>query len=249
MKKRILGFFGACSVIAASWWGFTVSDDDFMMAVLGDSASTAFNSERKWNNLNNSWAGGRSVNSHYNRLVKLMPDKNVRVINLAVPGVDSHDVVRQAKTAASVELDYVTILIGSNDLCRGLDGIEGFRYRMYKAIKTLVDSSPDVKILLSSTPNIVQARHVAEDLVCDMVWTRVMEMCDVSSEDVFYESWWALNAVLDVIGQNNDNVIFSDAVMLQQIEPDSISLIDCFHASKQGQEMISELTWAQGWYK
>lgn len=247
--KKLLSIFGACSVVAASWWGFAVFDRDFMMASLGDSTTTAFNSDRKWNNLENSWTAGRAIQSHYNRLVKLMPERNVRVINLAVPGVDSSDIVRQAKTASRVDLDYVTIMIGSNDLCRGVENIEFFRHRIYQAIKILVDSSPDVKILLSSTPNIVQARHVASELSCDPVWAKVMERCDVRDEDRFYEDWWALNAVLDIVGRNNDNVIFSDAVMTQKIEADSISRIDCFHPSKVAQESIAEITWDQGWYK
>jgi len=247
--KKLLSIFGVCSVVAASWWGFTVKSSDFMMAAIGDSMSTAFNADKDWNNLDLSWSAGENIESHYTRLVAKFPDRNIRVINLAVPGVDSSDIERQARDASRVELDYATILIGSNDLCRGLESIDTFRDRMISAIGILIKKSPGIKILLSSTPNIVQAREVASSLTSKRVWSKVMERCDVSDTDRFYEGWWKLNAVLDVIAQNNEQVKYSDGVMLRDIEVDSISEIDCFHANIHGQEAIAEITWAQGWFK
>jgi len=218
-----------------------------MMATLGDSASTAFNAASEWNNLGLSWSSGSEIESHFVRLKRQFPGKRVRVANFAVPGVDSSDIERQARQASRVELDYVTILIGSNDLCRG--DISEFRDRVISAVGILTNKSPDVKILISSTPNIVQAREVAKGLTCERIWSKVMERCDVSDGDKFYDQWWRLNAILDVIAQNTKQVKFSDAVMLRKIEPDSISRIDCFHPNLFAQERISELTWKQGWWK
>lgn len=247
--KKILSLVGICTAIGAGWFSWSIKSNDFMIASLGDSTTTAFNSEQKWNNMQNSWATGESIDSHVVKLRQKFPDKKIRFINLAIPGVDSRDIERQAEIAARVPLNYVSILIGSNDLCRGKVDINDYRRRLYSAVDILIKSSPDIKILISSIPNIAMAREVAKDLVCDKIWTKLMQRCDVSDEDRFYDDWWKINAALELLAQSNKQVKFSDAVMNQKIEPDSLSHLDCFHPSRKAQEDISEITWNQGWYK
>lgn len=249
--KKILSVVGVFTIISAGWFSWPVqgNNDHLTYAVLGDSVSTGFNSEKKWNNLENSWASGTAIDSHFSRLHKKFPNKKISVINLAIPGVDTSDIERQAKVAARIHLDYVTILIGSNDLCRGFHDVDIYEQRIRSAIKIITNRSPKVKILISSIPNIPEVRHVAKDLSCDRTWSKVMMMCDVSDEDKFYDVWWRMNTILDIISRSNDNVIFSDSLMMREIKKDSISKIDCFHPNLKAQKEIAEMTWNDGWFK
>ena len=248
--KKILSVVVFVTIIGAGWGSMSVEGtDNYLMAVLGDSVSTGFNSENKWNNLENSWASGTAIDRHFVRLHKKFPNKQIEVLNLAIPGVDSSDIERQAKAASIVTLDYVTIFIGSNDLCRGFHNVGVYEQRIRSVIKIITDRSPKVKILISSIPNIVDARHAAKGLSCDKIWSKVMNTCDVSDEDKFYDVWWSMNTILDVISRSNDNVIFSDAVMTREIKKESISKIDCFHPNLKAQKEIAEMTWNDSWFK
>jgi lysophospholipase L1-like esterase len=70
-----------------------------------------------------SWASGRRVDSHYERLNALSP-VNVAVANVAVSGSRAQDLpaqidelVKRHRKGKYLELSYVTILIGANDAC------------------------------------------------------------------------------------------------------------------------------------
>jgi hypothetical protein len=92
------------------------------IAALGDSISTGFASclvltscER------NSWSTGDGirVRSHYRRLLDQNPAIRGRTYNHARPGARADALAGQAQAAVRDRVDYVTVLIGANDVCRG----------------------------------------------------------------------------------------------------------------------------------
>jgi lysophospholipase L1-like esterase len=246
MKKKILSLIGIATLLAAGWYFFPWQKDKFFYAALGDSGTTAFNADEGWNNKEYSWATGDKVKSHAVRLRAIFDD--VKVINMAIPGVDSSDLPRQAEQAASVPLDYVTILIGANDFCEKTLNQEAFAANIKKSIALIKENSPGAKILLSSLPNIPRVRQVAETMTCKGIWPEAMKHCDVSDTAWFMENWDKMNKQLEKIAAETDGVKYSPALATREITAEGISSVDCFHPSVVGQEAIAEMTWRDGFY-
>ncbi|MGX9898772.1 SGNH/GDSL hydrolase family protein [Arthrobacter sp. SA17] len=90
------------------------------MAALGDSITRAHSvcchpgdqPELSWSTGSNAAQG---IQSHYRRLLEVQPGLSRN--NNAVSGSTAADLPAQAAAAASQGADYVTILIGANDLC------------------------------------------------------------------------------------------------------------------------------------
>jgi len=247
--KRILAFIGTMTLAGAMWYSYTARANDFFYAALGDSGTTAFNSQKSWNNTENSWASGTKVESHFMRLKKFFPRKNIRVINMAVPGVKVADLERQAEQASSIPLDYATILIGANDFCGGEVDALAYGQLVINAINKMKEVSPKVKVLISSLPDMVQVRHVADTMSCDWLWKKAMQHCDVSDEAKFYENWNAMNTKLKDIAATMENVKYSEALSKAIVDKDSLSSIDCFHPSLAAQGKIAAMTWDEGFFK
>lgn len=240
----VVGFF---SLVGAGWYAFPWEEDTFYYAALGDSGTTAFNAEQDWNNKDYSWATGTKVNSHYMRLKKHHP--KIKVINMAIPGVKSDDLVRQAEQASIVKLDYVTILIGANDFCGGKADPEQYGDNIMKAIRVIQKKSPNAKILLSSLPNIPKVRAIAETMTCGLIWREAMKHCDVSDTNKFLNAWVGMNFELAKISMTSGNVRYSSSLSSREITKEGISNVDCFHPNNVGQEAIADMTWNDGFFK
>lgn len=247
--KKILAFIGTITVAGAMWYSFTVKADEFYFAALGDSGTTAFNAQKSWNNIENSWATGTKIKSHFVMLKEKLTGKRIRVINMAVPGVAVDDIIRQAEQASSIPLDYVTILIGANDFCGGNADPDSYGAKVLVAVNKIKEVSPKAKILLSSIPDMIQVRKVAATMQCNFLWKRAMQHCDVSDESKFYASWNAMNAKLKEIAATNENVKYSEALSKAIIDRDALSNIDCFHPSLAAQGKIAAMTWDEGFFK
>src|SRR5690242_14796175 len=90
------------------------------LAALGDSLTTAYQSEgTPADEPANSWSTGTSadVRSHYLRLLALNPSIEGRAYNLARPGSGVAGLLEQADGAVARGVDYVTVAIGTNDVC------------------------------------------------------------------------------------------------------------------------------------
>src|SRR5215207_7272831 len=79
-----------------------------------------------------SWSTGTdpSVASHYQRLVAANGGIPIAALNAAVPGADSTDLRRQLGQAVSYRADYVTVLMGGNDVCWNPTPLGVFRQRV-----------------------------------------------------------------------------------------------------------------------
>src|SRR5918995_2263347 len=93
---------------------------DTMVAV-GDSITQAASSAGSLGSdaPQNSWATGTgtSVNSHYQRLLALGAPISGRNHNRSVSGARMAGLASQMQGAATLQPDYLTVLIGGNDLC------------------------------------------------------------------------------------------------------------------------------------
>lgn len=135
------------------------------MVALGDSITAAFGSclapvacPR------NSWSTGDGplVDSHYRRIVKANPAMAGNARNVAKPGAVVSDLPGQASAAATKPADYVTILIGANDACRGsMTSADAFRADLDRALATLKKAMPKARVLFVGIPNVYRVWEIA----------------------------------------------------------------------------------------
>ncbi len=112
------------------------------MASLGDSITRAANPEPSLigDQPQYSWSTGsnNSVESHYYRILQQNSPISGNNNNDAVSGARMTDLNSQAQTAVIQGVDYVTILMGANDVCRPseatMTAVETFRSQFQKAM-------------------------------------------------------------------------------------------------------------------
>lgn len=232
-----------------------------------------------------SWAGGtgadRLVTSHYWRLYdKLGSSLNgpIASLNLAKDGAVSADLPAQAQAlvdAATDGLDYVTILIGANDVCHNpTPDVEVDTTKLADnvsaAIRTLVARNAAVKIVLVPIPRVTDLPTLAaskigqSNVTFQQFWDRIAEpaydqhLCDPlllstttqARRDVAAAGIQHANQKLkDVVAPLfPSNVKYAAAAETAALTLDDVSQVDAFHPSVKGQNRISEIAWGAGWY-
>jgi lysophospholipase L1-like esterase len=132
------------------------------IASTGDSITRAFNT--CWFPFvdcpSNSWSTGTSstVNSHYFRIRA----QNAAILghnyNDAKTGAKMADLNGQAALAVAQNAEYVTILMGANDVCTSSEAtmtpVATVRAQLQQALDTLSRGLPNTRIFVSSIPNI-----------------------------------------------------------------------------------------------
>jgi lysophospholipase L1-like esterase len=108
----------------------------------------------------NSWSTGTNatVNSHYLRLLALSSAISGRNYNRSVSGAKMVDLNAQMQGVVGLQPDYLTVLIGGNDLCTdtaaGMTSVSAFRSQFQTAMATLAAGSPNTNVYVSSIPNV-----------------------------------------------------------------------------------------------
>ncbi len=108
----------------------------------------------------NSWSTGTNatVNSHYLRLLVLNSAISGRNYNRSVSGAKMADLNTQMQNVVPLQPDYLTVLIGGNDLCTNtvaeMTSVSSFRSQFASAMATLDAGSPNTNVYVSSIPNV-----------------------------------------------------------------------------------------------
>ncbi len=243
----------------------TEQKHDFLAASIGDSITAAMDAERPLANREINWSTGtknaEKVNSHALRIRALMPDKKVATRNFAISGSKSPDVVRQASLLARSRPDYVTVLVGANDVCAWDEEhqaqLESYEHDIRKILNTLVDANKDVKILVSAIPNMPLLRDLGAANGCQSTWNR-FKICPAllgakrtdEERAGFARRWEDANAVLErVSAEFPQNVRFAESASRPVFNMGHVSKIDCFHPNVNGQDYLAGMTWADGWFE
>jgi lysophospholipase L1-like esterase len=131
------------------------------MVALGDSVTVGFGACVSLTPcLRNSWStgDGGSVSSHYRRIVEANPAMRGHARNVAVPRATSADLGDQARAAVGGPAEYVTVLIGANDACRGqladMTPVRTFRSNVDSALSVLRKGQPKARVLVVSIPDV-----------------------------------------------------------------------------------------------
>ena len=122
-----------------------------------------------------SWSTGTSSYSHYRRIQSANPAIGGRSYNHAVTGADMADLYGQVQGVIGRGAEYVTILMGANDVCASSEAamtpVATFRAQFEQALASLAASLPSSRVFVSSIPDIYQLFSLYRyDLGANAVW-------------------------------------------------------------------------------
>jgi len=252
----------------------TAPDPPESMAALGDSMTQAMDADGNvyGDQPQNSWSTGTSstVLSQYVRILlqnRLILGNNH---NDAVSGAKMADLNGQAQNAVSQGVEYVTILMGGNDVCtpseETMTSVETFRSQFEEAMDTLTSGLPDARIFVASIPDIYHLWFILHDNpIAVLVWDNAPPpygpICqsmladatsdapgDVARRERVRQRNIDFNTVLSEVCSSYDHCQFDDNVVFNsQFDESQVSFIDYFHPSIAGQTNIARLTWDAGY--
>lgn len=131
------------------------------MASTGDSITRAFNTGLFpfTDATSNSWSTGSSstVNSLARRIAALNPSFRASY-NDARTGAKMGELATQFNTVKTQAPEYVTVLMGANDVCAsseaGMTDVASFRSQFQTALGSLLSTLPNTRVYVVSIPNI-----------------------------------------------------------------------------------------------
>jgi lysophospholipase L1-like esterase len=240
------------------------------MASTGDSNTTAFNTGfiPYIDNLSASWSTGTStaVNSQYLRLLKLNPNILGRNYNDAAGGAKMANLTGQMQKAVAQRVQYVTVLMGGNDMCTSSTGtmtsVATFRSQLTSAMNTLTSGLPSVRVLLVSIPNAYRLWQLFKDNffartvwaafgVCQSLLANPLSTAaaDVARRDAVRQRNQAYNDVLrDTCALYVQCRFDGYAVFNTVFTASDITGRDYFHPSASGQAKLASVSWAAGYW-
>ena len=208
-----------------------------------------------------SWSTGVSVSSHYARLVALNPAISGHGYNDAKTGATMKALGRQLSSAASQGADYVTVLMGANDLCTSsastMTPTATFTRELKSALGQFVAARPKAKVFVSSIPNIYQLWSVLHtDVTAQLTWN-TFGICpsmlaatnNESQRQLVVARESELNGALATVCAQYVQCRWDGyATYDTQFSASDISTVDYFHPSIQGQNRLAAVTWAASYW-
>lgn len=260
-RRSILGptaLVGVALLLAAcpGVRGTAVEVDDLPRSIVavGDSITTAAVpslQHLQGSNPQLSWATGTEVASHYERLRDALGDAEVTRANVAVPGARMGDAPTQAQRAVESGAEYVTVMLGANDVCAGTDTAE-FERSYVRALDVLFEGLPDAEVLVVSIPDVVGLWDLfAGDQRTRAIWDRtgacpevLSRGADDASRDLARRRWVTYNQILTATCDQRDRCVHDGAAVAEHLlERGEVSTADRFHPSVEGQRRLAEITW------
>lgn len=236
---------------------------DFRIGAIGDSISRAY--DLKAFNVQSttySWTTGDDLPaSHANRFRDLFQSQGVSInvgednnalVGDRILGSSSH-FQKQVQEIISQAPDYVTLMIGANDVCQGElipDGaVEQFKEGLISALNSIKNSAHPPKVIaLVSIPHILRLTQIPDfsnHQGCRNFWAIACSNLSKSGADAFEAQWQAANAAIAAAAAAvGEPVVYDQGdVANTSFTPDEVSKVDCFHPSEAGQTKISDVVW------
>ena len=215
----------------------------------------------------NSWSTGTSttVNSHALRL-----GITATAYNRSVSGAKMTNLATQMGTLASIQPNYLTVLMGGNDLCTdtvaGMTSVANFRAQFSAAMTTLLGNatttgvSPNTKVLVVSIPDVYQlwnlfkgnfwarfiwsSARICQSLLANPTSTQtadVQRRLAVRQRNMDYNTQLAQVCAAFVNCLFDGNASFNTTFATSDVSG------DYFHPSVAGQRKLSAVSWGAGY--
>ena len=211
-----------------------------------------------------SWSTGTSgaVNSHYLRIRAANPAIAGRNHNNSVTGADMADLLGQVQQAVAQQVEYVTVLMGANDVCASSESamtpVATFRAQFEQAMAALAAGLPNSRVFVASIPNIYNLFAIYRgSFAAQSVWT-LAGICQsmlanawsnfswdvarrnrVRQRNIDYNTQLAQVCALYVMCRFDNNAVFNTPFTRSDV-----TSRDYFHPSVAGQAKLAAVTWA-----
>jgi lysophospholipase L1-like esterase len=214
----------------------------------------------------NSWSTGTSatVNSHYRRILAVNPAVYGRNFNDAKTGAKMAGLQAQVQTAVAQRPEYVTVLMGANDVCTSsestMTSVDTLRSQFQSALTTLTVGLPNTRVYVVSIPDVYHLWEILHtNLNAVLTWT-IGGICQsllanpmsTSSADtarrlrVRQRAIDDNNAIAGVCAAFIHCRYDNGAAFALQFARSDVSTRDYFHPSVAGQAKAAGVTWAAG---
>ena len=238
------------------------------MAALGNSITRGFNSGPLpyQDNPTHSWSTGTNANvrSHYLRILDVNPAIFGKNFNDARSGAKMADLAGQAAVANGQQVDYVTILMGGNDVCASSESamtpVDTFRDQFHAAMTTLATGS--AKVYVVSIPDVYHLWEILHTSptarfmwsffrICQSMLARPnsTDQADVDRRARVRQRNIDYNQKLLEVCETFANCRYDGgAVFSTAFAVSDVSTRDYFHPSAAGQAKLASVTWAAGYW-
>jgi hypothetical protein len=236
------------------------------IASTGDSITRAFNtcSFPFTDCPANSWSTGTSatVNSHYRRILAANPLISGRTYNDAKTGGKMVDLAGQVQSAVAQHAEYVTILMGANDVCTSSEStmtpVATLRSQFQSSLTTLSTGLPNARIFVASIPDVYHLWEVLHTNFAAVLTWSIGGICQSLLAHPTSTSSADQARRLRVQQRSIDDNAALEAVCAQfvhcrwdggavfgtQFATSDVSTRDYFHPSISGQTKLAAITWA-----
>ncbi|MEX2184639.1 MAG: PKD domain-containing protein [Chloroflexota bacterium] len=236
------------------------------MAAVGDSISQAASTGGSLgvDAPQNAWSTGTNstVASHLQRLQAM--GASVTAHNLSVSGAKVAGLYDQMEAAVARQPDYLTVLIGGNDLCTDttaqMTSVEDFNLQFATAMQTLMDGSPGTYVLVASIPD----AYRLWELFRNNYWSRLVwaagDICqsllanpgsnqtaDVERRAFVRQRNKDYNTAMATVCAQYERCRFDGNAVFNTAFTSSDVSGDYFHPSIAGQKKIAATTWSAGY--
>lgn len=240
------------------------------MASVGDSITRAYNTGPSpyADYPANSWSTGTSVtvNTHYLRLLALNPAISGKNYNDAVSGAKMADLNSQMAVVNAQRVEYVTVLMGGNDVCATSEStmttVAAFADQFRTAMATLTAASPNALVYVVSIPDIYNLWAVLHGNASARFAWAIFGICrsmlanplSTASSDVARRARVRqrnidFNAQLSAICATFVTCRYDQgAAFNTKFTAADVSTRDYFHPSVAGQAKLAATTWAAGYW-
>ena len=211
----------------------------------------------------NSWSTGSSsaVNSHYRRILVANPAISGRNFNDARTGARMNALNAQVTTAVSQNAEYVTILMGANDVCTSsvstMTPTATLEGQLQTALGTLSAGLPNARIYVVSIPNVYHLWEILHTNISAVITWSLGRICqsllanpmstapaDVARRQQVYDRNVADNQALARVCARFIHCRFDgNAAFNLRFVPSDVSTRDYFHPSVAGQAKAAAVTW------
>lgn len=218
--------------------------------------------------------GFPDVKSHHQRVVANFGSSGVRNRIAAQNGNRVGHMVDQVEGMTGNET-YVTVLLGGNDVCKStieeLPTDEAFAWTFAEGLVRLLEKLPaGATVQVVAIPDIKRLYEIGIDkkalgvVDCSLLWTTTslgfpcgsMLSPDnteadreyVRQRNIGYNAIMHYLTLLGALSYPHLYVSFTDVTFTYPFTQEHISDIDCYHPSADGQELISEGTWNDGFF-
>ncbi|MHB8376487.1 MAG: OmpL47-type beta-barrel domain-containing protein [Dehalococcoidia bacterium] len=211
----------------------------------------------------NSWSTGTNstVNSHYTRILSANSLISGNNFNDAVSGARVVNLNGQVTNVNGQHVEYVTILMGANDVCTSSEGtmtsVSTFLSQFQTAMSTLSAGSPDARIYVSSIPDIYQLWSILHtNATATSTWSNygicqsmlanptstaqadVDRRARVRQRDIDFNTQLQQVCAQYIHCRFDNNAAFSIA-----FTPGDVSTVDYFHPSLNGQTLAASVSY------